>query len=312
MENIENFIDRSIDRYVEFIESNEGDMPSTFNDLDRLIRGFRPGQLTVVSGIPGVGKTAFVLSMLYGMGSKKYTRIEYISTESKTDHIADRLIQIALDKDLKEIKRMNAQDFRDLCKSKITCGLYPLDLSSSLQPLESYEDIKDRITKLATIDLVECVCIDSLQSLWLKDRKSLPNGKKTLGEIVHDFRLLASNLNIHIFLVSNMIDPEIYSEYYQDRYYTKWMNQSGDGNACSQYSDVFILLDRPELYDIFEDAKGNDLRGILKVNVIKNRNGESGKVNLRFRSGRVTEIPEFYHSSSIKYLNEIINEEAPF
>lgn len=71
MESIESYIENSIDRYVDFIESNEGDMPSTFNDLDKLIRGFRPGQLTVVSGIPGVGKTAFVLSMLYGMSSKK-------------------------------------------------------------------------------------------------------------------------------------------------------------------------------------------------------------------------------------------------
>lgn len=311
MENIEIFIDRSIDRYVEFIESNEGDMPSTFNDLDKLIRGFRPGQLTVVSGIPGVGKTAFVLSMLYGMGSKKYTRIEYISTESKTDQIADRLIQIALNKDLKEIKRMTAQDFRNLCKQELKFGLFPLDISSSLQSIESYEDIKDRIIKLATIDLVECVCIDSLQSLWLKDRKFLPNNKNALGEIVYDLKKLASDLNIHIILVSNMMDPEIYSDYYQGRYFTKWMDQSGDDNACSQFSDLFILLDRPELYDIFEDSKGNDLRGYMKVNVVKNRNGETGKVNLRFRSGRVTEIEDIFRSSALTF-NDLINTDEPF
>lgn len=312
MESIESYIENSIDRYVDFIESNEGDMPSTFNDLDKLIRGFRPGQLTVASGIPGVGKTAFVLSMLYGMSSKKHTTVEYISTESNIDQITDRLIQIAIDKDLKEIKSMNAQDFRDLCKAKITCGLYPLDISSSLQSIESYEDIKDRIIKLATIDLVECVCIDSLQSLWLKDRKSLPNNKNALGEIVHDLKKLASDLNIHIILVSNMMDPEIYSEYDQDRYFTKWMDQSGDGNVCSQVSDLFILLDRPELYDIFEDAKGNDLRGILKVRVIKNRNGETGKVNLRFRNGRVTEIEDIFRPSPIEYLNDIVNKDGPF
>lgn len=312
MESIESYIEKSVNRYVDFIESSAEDMPSTFKDLDSIIRGFRPGQLSVVSGIPGVGKTAFVLSMLYRMSFRNNTGVQYITTESNIDQISDRLIQIALDRDLEEIKGMKPQDFRNQCEMNLMFGLFPFDIHSSLQSYESYEDIKEKIIELASNGKVDCVCIDSLQSLWLKDRKSLPNGKKTLGEIVHDFRLLASNLNIHIFLVSNMIDPEIYSEYYQDRYYTKWMNQSGDGNACSQYSDVFILLDRPEVYDIYEDSKGNDLRGILKVNVIKNRNGESGKVNLRFRSGRVTEIPEFYHSSSIKYMNEIINEEAPF
>lgn len=312
MENIENFIDRSIDRYVEFIESNEGDMPSTFNDLDKLIHGFRHGQLTVVSGIPGVGKTAFVLSMLYRMSMVNNIGVQYITTESNIDQISDRLVQIALDKDLKEIKSMSPQDFRDQCESKLMFGLFPFYIHSSLQSYESYEDIKEMIVRLAINGDVDCVCIDNLQSLWLKDRKSLPNNKKALAEIVHDLKLLASNLKIHIFLVSDMMDPEIYSEYYGERYFTKWMDQSGDSNACSQYSDVFILLDRPELYDIFEDSKGNDLRGYMKVNVIKNRNGLSGKVNLRFRSGRVTDIPISLPTSGIEYMNDIINENEPF
>lgn len=207
---------------------------------------------------------------------------------------------------------MNAQDFRDLCKSKITCGLYPLDISSSLQPLESYEDIKKRIVKLTTVDFVNCVCIDSLQSLRLKDRNSLPNNKNALGEIVYDLKKLASELNIHIILVSNMMDPEIYSDYVHNQYYTKWMDQSGDDNACSQFSDLFILLDRPELYDILEDSKGYDLRGIIKVKVIKNRNGETGTVNLRFRRGRVTEMPDEFRIPPVIHLNDLINEDGPF
>lgn len=312
MKNINSCIGQSVNRYIDFINDKEEYLYSTFNDLDKVLYGFRPGQLSVISSIPGVGKTAFVLSMLYRMSFLKFTSVEYITTESKIEQISDRLIQIAIDKDLNQIKAMKDLEFRELCEKKLLFDCMPFDINSTLQPLESYEDICNKIIRLVKEKNVECVCIDNLQGLWLKDRTVLPNEENELKAIVYDLKRLAVELNIHIFLVSNMMDPGIYSEYYSSQYFTKWMDQSGDNNACSQVSDVFILLDRPEVYDIYEDSKGNDLRGILKVNVIKNRNGESGKVNLRFRSGRVTEISITIPPSPTGYMNDIINEDGPF
>lgn len=47
---------------------------------------------------------------------------------------------------------------------------------------------------------------------------------------------------------------------------------------------MVCFIHRPEYYKIFEDEKGNDLRGLAEIIVAKHRNGATGDVRLRFKS----------------------------
>ena len=46
---------------------------------------------------------------------------------------------------------------------------------------------------------------------------------------------------------------------------------------------LVCFIHRPEYYKIFQDDKGNDLRGMAEIIIAKHRNGAVGDVLLRFK-----------------------------
>ena len=47
-------------------------------------------------------------------------------------------------------------------------------------------------------------------------------------------------------------------------------------------SGGLLIIHRPEYYKIFQDEKGNDLKGVAEIIIAKHRNGAVGDVRLRF------------------------------
>ena len=56
-----------------------------------------------------------------------------------------------------------------------------------------------------------------------------------------------------------------------------------ESGAIEQDADMVCFIHRPEYYKIFQDEKGNDLRGMAEIVIAKHRNGAVGEVLLRFR-----------------------------
>lgn len=46
---------------------------------------------------------------------------------------------------------------------------------------------------------------------------------------------------------------------------------------------MVLFLHRPEYYKIFQDDRGNDMRGMAEVIIAKHRNGALGEILLRFK-----------------------------
>ena len=57
-------------------------IPTGFTSLDRLIRGFTPGQLIVIGGRPSLGKTAFALGLAKNITQDPSYKCMYFSLES--------------------------------------------------------------------------------------------------------------------------------------------------------------------------------------------------------------------------------------
>ena len=56
-----------------------------------------------------------------------------------------------------------------------------------------------------------------------------------------------------------------------------------ESGAIEQDADMVCFIHRPEYYKIFQDEKGNDLKGVAEIIIAKHRNGAVGDVRLRFR-----------------------------
>ena len=69
-----------------------------------------------------------------------------------------------------------------------------------------------------------------------------------------------------------------------------------ESGAIEQDADMVLFVHRPEYYRIYQDDKGNDLRGMAQIIIAKHRKGATGDVMLNFR-GEFTrfENPEDAH-----------------
>ena len=56
-----------------------------------------------------------------------------------------------------------------------------------------------------------------------------------------------------------------------------------ESGAIEQDADMVCFIHRPEYYKIFQDDRGNDLRGMAEIVIAKHRNGAVGEVLLRFK-----------------------------
>ena len=55
-----------------------------------------------------------------------------------------------------------------------------------------------------------------------------------------------------------------------------------ESGAIEQDADIVCFIHRPEYYKIYQDERGNDLRGLAEIIIAKHRNGAVDDVRLRF------------------------------
>ena len=56
-----------------------------------------------------------------------------------------------------------------------------------------------------------------------------------------------------------------------------------ESGAIEQDADMVLFVHRPEYYRIYQDEKGNDLRGKAQIIIAKHRKGATGDVYLTFK-----------------------------
>lgn len=61
---------------------------------------------------------------------------------------------------------------------------------------------------------------------------------------------------------------------------------------------MVCFIHRPEYYKIYEDEKGNDLRGLAEIIIAKHRNGAVGDIRLKF-IGQYVRFQNLDEASSI-------------
>ena len=55
-----------------------------------------------------------------------------------------------------------------------------------------------------------------------------------------------------------------------------------ESGAIEQDADMVCFIHRPEYYKIYQDDRGNDLRGMAEIVIAKHRNGAVGEVPVSY------------------------------
>lgn len=67
-------------------------LPTGFADLDRIVGGFWPGELALVTALPGAGATTFALNVASFASAALRKTVVYFSLDQRADELALRLI----------------------------------------------------------------------------------------------------------------------------------------------------------------------------------------------------------------------------
>ena len=240
-----------------------------FSELDDSLRLSRNGgQIIVLGSRPSMGKSALALNIASGFAESQKRGVAYFSLEMTSEEISLRLLAQRGHLDSNKLKagKIDNADLDKLTQSIQELSNLPIyitdDCDIEIERIEScLDDIKDK---------VGLVVIDNLQLFKFPE-----DSKERLGEvdkIMRKLKLLAKELKVTIILLSQL--NRGLEARHNKRPQTSDLRESG---SIEQDADVIMFLYRDNFYDFIPDCDD-----IAEINIVKNRNGRTGTVCLKW------------------------------
>lgn len=252
-------------------------LPSGFTAYDAITGGLHPGEMIVIAGRPGSGKTSLAMSVAEHVALTSKEAVAFFSLAEGRKELTVRL--------LCSLAKVNLQKFRDEClterdshnlaeaASKLEggkiyisdrAGLSILKLCAKAQQLKSQNDIK-------------LIVIDYLQLLGRGfSEQAIDERQIELSKISHCIKALAKDLNIPIIVTVQLYRPDEGTI----AGYPQLCTLRGINEAIEQDADLIGLLVQEEWYVVGEEER-KKAAGKATLIIAKN-NGPVGPVPLAY------------------------------
>ncbi|MCD7901771.1 MAG: replicative DNA helicase [Bacteroides sp.] len=256
-------------------------LESGFTQLDKMTSGWQNSDLIIIAARPAMGKTAFVLSMAKNIAVNFHHPIAVFSLEMSNVQLVNRLIVNVCEIPGEKIKsgQLAAYEWDQLdykLKDLIDAPLY-VDDTPSLSVFE----LRTKARRLVREHGVKIIVIDYLQ-LMNASGMSFGSRQEEVSTISRSLKGLAKELNIPIIALSQLNRGVENREGAEGK--RPQLSDLRESGAIEQDADMVCFIHRPEYYKIYQDDKGNDLRGMAEIIIAKHRNGAVGDVLLRFKA----------------------------
>lgn len=279
-------IDPVVRQAVEIIERAKANksgltgIPSGFTKLDDITSGWQKSDLVIIAGRPAMGKTSFALSIAKNVAVDYKTPVAFFSLEMNNVQLVDRLISNVCELDGKKI--MNGQlsddEFARLDKRLSLLLGAPLYIDDT--PGMSIFELRTKARRLVREKGVKLIMIDYLQ-LMNANGARFGNRQEEVSTISRSLKGLAKELDIPILALSQLNRGVEGREGLEGK--RPQLSDLRESGAIEQDADMVLFVHRPEYYHLYEDEKGNDLRGKAQIIIAKHRKGATGDVLLAFQ-----------------------------
>ncbi len=267
-------------RQVEEASKKEGHLsgvPSGFTDLDRVTAGFQKSDLIILASRPGMGKTAFVLSLARNMAVDHNETVAVFSLEMSSTQLATRLIASEAELDAEKLRKGTLKEYEwqqlNTKIAKITEAPIFIDDTPALSIFE----LRAKCRRLKAQHNISLVIVDYLQ-LMSTGIENKGNREQEISNISRSLKSLAKELDVPVVVLSQL-SRAVETRGGSKRPLLSDLRESG---AIEQDADIVMFIYRPEYYQITQDENGRNLEGTAEIIIAKHRNGALATVNLRF------------------------------
>jgi replicative DNA helicase len=275
---------------------------SGFTDLDRKCAGLHAGDVYIVAGRPGMGKTAFVLNMAANVArpvrssppdeQEPYAPaveepghgVAFFSLEMPREQLAARLLASEARVDLSRIRSgdIHADDWSKLTDAAARLGRFPiwiddtpalklLDLRAKIRRLKARIERGDEDVRAQGLGLV---VIDYLQ--LMQGRRDAASREQEISELSRGLKQLAKEMSVPVLALSQL-NRSVETRTTKDK--RPQLSDLRESGAIEQDADAIMFIYRDEYY--FSDSSD---KGVAEIIVAKQRNGPTGIVKVRFTS----------------------------
>lgn len=247
-----------------------------FNKLDHHTSGWQNGNLIIVAGRPGMGKTSLALNIL--LSAAHQVPVAMCSMEMSEAELLQRVMAIQSGVDLWKIKK-NAFKGNDLERITQAVGSLPTFYinDSAKQTINSLSSWAKRMVKRKGCRML---VIDYLQLMGGSGKNRNGNREQEISEISRGMKIIAKELNIPVICLSQL-NRSVETRGGDKKPQLSDLRESG---AIEQDADIVMFPHRPEYYNIFEDEQGNDMRGKANIILAKHRSGSTGEFTVQWNA----------------------------
>ena len=251
----------------------KGELLNTgLTDIDAKIKSFEAGQLVVIAGRPGHGKTALAGTIAVNMalrGKKILMFSMEMSHEELLGRFVSRLGGISGEK-LKEPSQMSPDDWSAYVTALDSVGKLPIAINSQgdLTPA----DVANVATRWQRHNGLDVIMIDYLQ--LMSSGKKTDSRVQEVSYITRTLKNLAVRLKLPIILLSQL------SRANDKENRAPKLTDLRDSGTIEQDANTVLLIHRET--SLSADKKTIEVSNKTYVNIAKQRDGACGTVMLTF------------------------------
>jgi len=253
-------------------------VPSGFTALDRITGGWQKSDLLILAARPGMGKTAFVVTMAKNASVEFNKPVAIFSLEMSSLQLVKRLISSETEIDQGKILKGNLEnhEFVQLNERIKKLSVAPLYIDDT--PALSIFELRAKARRLKEQQKIELIIIDYLQ-LMSGGPDSKGNREQEISAISRGLKSLAKELEIPIIALSQLSRQVENRPGGSKRPQLSDLRESG---AIEQDADMVMFIYRPEYYGIEVDENNVSTIGKAEIIIAKNRHGSIVDVPLKF------------------------------
>jgi replicative DNA helicase len=243
--------------------------------LDKYIGGYNEGDLIVVAGRPGMGKTAIALTLTKDFAKYNHKAL-FLSLEMSNEQLAKRYLSLIGNIENWKIRNGRLEQI-EIDKVINTANNQTIEFYIDDDVDTSIAQIKAKAKLHKSRKGLDLLVIDYIQ--LIKGTKA--NREQEIAEISRGLKLLAKELKITVIVLAQLSRK---SEERQDK--RPMLSDLRESGAIEQDADIVMFPFRPAYYD----TEKPDVEEAELI-IAKNRNGECCTIPTTFE-GKLTEYKE--------------------
>lgn len=242
-----------------------------FEELNKRTGGFHGGELIIIAGRPGMGKSTFAVNIAEYVSIGLGKTVAIFNLEMPREQIVNRILcsQALVDNSKIRNGTMEASDWEKICDVADSISRAPIYIDDT--PTITVSQIRAKCRRLKQMKQLDMIVIDYLQLMQGSGRSE--NRQQEISDISRSLKVLAKELDVPVVALS-----QLKRESESQKGKKPILSDLRESGAIEQDADLVMFLFRNYYY-----SKNPEEKETAECIIAKNRNGEANNFDLGFK-----------------------------